>query len=276
MYARLVNRFSATRPGSWLVKHVAARIDPVIFRWSNGRFTSTGAPTLDMLTLTVPGRRSGELRSVQLAYEPDGDDYLVVASAMGQERHPAWRYNLEAADSAMIRLRGRELEVTATVLSDEEKPPCGTGCAEPSHRWPPTSSAPTATSGCSDSPRSSREHRPADPPDRPVPLTRPADPPNWAAGPAPLLPLGSFRRTIAHSGRQQHRRRTPLPPRTDQGSAQVGHLRAGVPFHFRRRAVGWWLDPAAGDEQGGGSTMIDVVTRSLRSAAASSGWASTE
>jgi deazaflavin-dependent oxidoreductase (nitroreductase family) len=121
MYARLVNRFSATRPGSWLVKHVAARIDPVIFRWSNGRFTSTGAPTLDMLTLTVPGRRSGELRSVQLAYEPDGDDYLVVASAMGQERHPAWRYNLEAADSAMIRLRGRELEVTAAVLSDEEK-----------------------------------------------------------------------------------------------------------------------------------------------------------
>lgn len=121
MYSRLVNRFSATRVGSWLVKHVAAHIDPVIFRWTDGRFTSTGKPTVQMLTLTVPGRKSGELRSVQLAYEPDGDDFLVVASAMGQERHPAWRYNLEAADSATIRLRGRVVEVTATVLSDDEK-----------------------------------------------------------------------------------------------------------------------------------------------------------
>ncbi len=93
MYAEMVNRFSATRPGSWLVKHFAAHVDPVVFRWTNGRFTSTGVPTLPMLTLTVPGRKTGELRSVQLAYHRDGDDYLVVASAMGAERHPAWRYN---------------------------------------------------------------------------------------------------------------------------------------------------------------------------------------
>lgn len=62
----MVNRFSATRPGSWLVKHFAAHVDPVVFRWTNGRFTSTGVPTLPMLTLTVPGRKSGEPRSVQL------------------------------------------------------------------------------------------------------------------------------------------------------------------------------------------------------------------
>lgn len=121
MYSRLVNRFSATRAGSWLVKHVAARVDPTLFRWSNGRVTITGKPTLPMLTLTVPGRKTGQPRSVQLAYETDGDDLLVVASAMGQERHPAWRYNLEAADSASVRLPGRELRVTATVLSDKEK-----------------------------------------------------------------------------------------------------------------------------------------------------------
>lgn len=121
MYSRMVNRFSATRPGSWLVKHVASRIDPVLFRWSNGRFTSTGKPTLPMLTLTVPGRKSGEPRSVQLAYHRDGDDYLVVASAMGAERHPAWRYNLEAAGRATVLLRDRQLEVSATVLTDDEK-----------------------------------------------------------------------------------------------------------------------------------------------------------
>lgn len=120
-YDRLVNRFSATRAGSWVVKHVASRIDPVIFRATNGRFTSTGRPTLPMLALTVPGRRTGEPRTVQLAYHRDGDDYLVVASAMGQERHPAWRYNLEAAGGGEVQVRGERFRVTATVLSDEEK-----------------------------------------------------------------------------------------------------------------------------------------------------------
>jgi deazaflavin-dependent oxidoreductase (nitroreductase family) len=121
MYARLVNRFSATKVGSWLVRNVAAKVDPVLFKASGGRFTSTGKPTLPMLALTVPGRRSGEPRTVQLAYATDGDDLLVVASAMGQERHPAWRYNLEAAGGGSVQLPGRVVEVRATVLADDEK-----------------------------------------------------------------------------------------------------------------------------------------------------------
>ena len=121
MYARLVNRLSATRFGSWLVRVFAAKVDPVIFRWTNGRATSTGVPTLPMLALTVPGRRSGEPRTVQLAYEADGGSFLVVASAMGAERHPAWRYNLEAAGGGTVQLRGRRVEVRARMLDDDEK-----------------------------------------------------------------------------------------------------------------------------------------------------------
>lgn len=120
-YARAVNRFSATRLGSLLVKHVASKVDPVVFRATKGRLTSTGVPTLPMLALTVPGRRSGEPRTVQLAYHPDGDDLLVVASAMGQDRHPAWRYNLEAAGGGEVLLRGAAYRVTARVLDAEEK-----------------------------------------------------------------------------------------------------------------------------------------------------------
>ena len=120
-YARAVNRFSATRLGSWTVRHVAARVDPFVFTVTGGRFTSTGTPTLPMLALTVVGRRSGQPRTVQLAYEADGVDYLVVASAMGQQRHPDWRYNLEAAGAASVRLRGRVIQVRAEVLSISEK-----------------------------------------------------------------------------------------------------------------------------------------------------------
>jgi deazaflavin-dependent oxidoreductase (nitroreductase family) len=121
MYSRTVNRFSATKAGSWLVKNVASRIDPFIFTATKGRFTLTGKPTLPQLTLFTVGRKSGEERKVQLAYQRDGGDYLVVASAMGQERHPAWKYNLEAAPEATVQLRGERLEVKATALTDAEK-----------------------------------------------------------------------------------------------------------------------------------------------------------
>jgi len=122
MYSRAVNAFSATRPGSWLVRHLAAKVDPALFRWSGGRATITGVPTLPMLTLTTTGRHSGLPRSVQLAHlaEP-GDRWLVVASAMGQDRHPDWLLNLRADPRARILLPGRELEVDAVELTPSER-----------------------------------------------------------------------------------------------------------------------------------------------------------
>lgn len=121
MYARLVNRFSATRAGSWLVKHVVSKVDPVIFKATKGRFTMGGPPTLPMLALTTTGRRSGEPRTVQLAYHRDGDDLLVVASNMGQVHHPAWRLNLEADPRGRVLMRGETFDVTATLFAPEEK-----------------------------------------------------------------------------------------------------------------------------------------------------------
>lgn len=121
MYSDLVNRFSATPVGSWLVKHFASKVDPILFKLTNGRFTSTGVPTLPMLTMTAIGRKSGQPRDVQLAYHRDGDDLLVVASAMGQERHPAWRYNIEANPEVEIQVRGERYRATATVLDAAEK-----------------------------------------------------------------------------------------------------------------------------------------------------------
>ena len=122
-----MNAFSATRPGSWLVRHLAARVDPALFRWSRGRVAVTGVPTLPMLVLTTTGRRSGRPRAVQLAHiaEPDGT-LLVVASAMGQDRHPDWLLNLRAEPRARVLLPGREVEVVATELDR----------VEAARRWP--------------------------------------------------------------------------------------------------------------------------------------------
>ena len=121
MYSRIVNAFSATSLGSWLVKHFASHVDPLIFRATNGRFTSTGPPTLPMLALTMVGRKSGKSRTVQLAYVEHDGAYHVVASAMGQDRHPGWGYNLEANPDVKLQVRGRRFPARARVLSDEEK-----------------------------------------------------------------------------------------------------------------------------------------------------------
>jgi len=111
-----------TNPVStWVIRNVASRLDPVIFRASNGRFFSMGAPDMPMVTMTTVGRRSGKRRSVHLACIEHEGDHLVVASAMGQQKHPAWRYNIEAHPDVELQLRGERFMARARVLTDAEK-----------------------------------------------------------------------------------------------------------------------------------------------------------
>lgn len=114
-------RLTTSRPFAWFIKHVASRLDPLVFRATNGRLTAFGPPSVPMLTLTAVGRRSGEPRSVHLACVEHEGHPLVVASAMGQERHPAWRYNLEASPECEVQRTGERYRARAEVLSDEEK-----------------------------------------------------------------------------------------------------------------------------------------------------------
>ena len=116
-----VVRLSTSRPFTWWVKHVASRLDPLLFKATQGRLTSMGPPAMPMLTLTAKGRRTGEPRSVHLACIEHEGDHLVVASAMGQERHPAWRYNIEANPEIRVQMRGERFPARAQVLSDSEK-----------------------------------------------------------------------------------------------------------------------------------------------------------
>lgn len=106
---------------TWVIKHVASRLDPWIFKATNGRLTSMGPPAMPMLTMTTIGRHSGHRRSVHLACLEREGDYLVVASAMGQDRHPAWRYNIEANPEVDIQVCGERFAARAQVLADVEK-----------------------------------------------------------------------------------------------------------------------------------------------------------
>lgn len=120
-YARFVNWFSTTPPGTWLASRLAARLDPVVYRLSRGRFTSTGPLTIPQLVLTTTGRKSGARRTVSLGYLADGDAFVVVASNFGKSNHPAWSHNLDADPAASVNVDGRDVGVQAERLDDDDK-----------------------------------------------------------------------------------------------------------------------------------------------------------
>ena len=112
----------STRPAfAWLVRHVLSPLDPIVFRATGGRFILLGPAAVPMVAITMEGRKSGQPRTVQLACLEHDDAWYVVASAMGQERHPAWRYNLEANPDVELQMRGERFAARAEVLSEVEK-----------------------------------------------------------------------------------------------------------------------------------------------------------
>ena len=119
-YVNLFLRLALTSPGRWLFSF-SARLDPIVYRWTRGRLTSTGLVLFPVLALTTTGRKSGKKRAVQLAYAAfDGNAYLV-ASNFGKERHPAWMHNIEADPNVSVQVGSNDYDVTAERLTEDEK-----------------------------------------------------------------------------------------------------------------------------------------------------------
>jgi deazaflavin-dependent oxidoreductase (nitroreductase family) len=74
------------------------------------------------LILTTTGRRSGQPRSTPLIYGTHGDEYLVVASKGGAEKHPAWYLNLDEHPEVTVQVRGDRFAARARTATAEEKP----------------------------------------------------------------------------------------------------------------------------------------------------------
>ena len=106
---------------TWLIRKIAAPLDPYLYKASNGRFTTMAPGSDSMVTITMTGRKTGKPRAVHLACVHHEGDILLVASAMGQEKHPGWRYNLEANPLCEVQTKGERYQARARVLSDAEK-----------------------------------------------------------------------------------------------------------------------------------------------------------
>jgi deazaflavin-dependent oxidoreductase (nitroreductase family) len=75
------------------------------------------------LVLTTVGRKSGHPRSTPLVwFRGDNGSWLIVASAAGAPRNPAWYYNIAAhPDRVQIGIGGHTIAVTAEQLHGEER-----------------------------------------------------------------------------------------------------------------------------------------------------------
>ena len=98
----------------WLNKSAAKRI-----RRKGGKFMG-----FDALVLTTTGAKSGVERTNPVGWFPTGDDdsWLVVASAAGAPKNPAWYYNIAAhPDKITIEMAGRKIPVTAEQLHGPDR-----------------------------------------------------------------------------------------------------------------------------------------------------------
>jgi deazaflavin-dependent oxidoreductase (nitroreductase family) len=105
----------ARQPGRWILplnKLMVKRIR------KSGR-----AMGFNALVLTTVGRKSGTERETPVGWFPGNDgSRLIVASAAGAARNPAWYYNLAAhPDKVQIETGGRKIAVTAQELHGAER-----------------------------------------------------------------------------------------------------------------------------------------------------------
>jgi deazaflavin-dependent oxidoreductase (nitroreductase family) len=99
---------------------VFVKLHDTLYRGTNGwvGHRMPGAPP--SLMLHTIGAKTGQPRSILLAYYRDGDDYLVVASNGGADRNPAWYHNLRAQPKVEINLGRTRLAVTADILLPDD------------------------------------------------------------------------------------------------------------------------------------------------------------
>ncbi|WP_327113067.1 nitroreductase family deazaflavin-dependent oxidoreductase [Streptomyces sp. NBC_01341] len=101
-------------PANWVAKQAE------LYEASGGTkgTTQLGVPCL---LLDYVGRRSGTLRRTVLMYGRDGDDYLIVGSNGGSDRHPLWYLNLLADPAVDVRVGTERFPALAEALPPGEK-----------------------------------------------------------------------------------------------------------------------------------------------------------
>ncbi|WP_439028939.1 nitroreductase family deazaflavin-dependent oxidoreductase [Gordonia terrae] len=120
-----VRRRLAVKIGSipWMPRFLPQIVvsDNAIQAVTGQRLSLLDIADLPNITIKVPGRKSGVVRTTQLLAVPDGPDWLIAGSYFGSPKMPAWVYNVRAADEIEIVVHGETTAATATELTAGER-----------------------------------------------------------------------------------------------------------------------------------------------------------
>jgi deazaflavin-dependent oxidoreductase (nitroreductase family) len=123
-YHELIARVFQTRAGGWMFVNVLHHIDRRLMRWSSGRLNA-GLGTdfrKNGVLLRCTGARSGQRHDIPLLATPLGERFVLIASAGGRPRNPAWYYNLKANPECSLIVSGRgEIACVAHEAQGDER-----------------------------------------------------------------------------------------------------------------------------------------------------------
>ena len=91
-----------------------------LYQVSGGRLGARMMGNQVLLLHTI-GRKSGLTRTNALFYFMDGERYVVIASHLGEPKHPGWYHNLMGRPQTMIQVGTRKLEVQGREAEGEER-----------------------------------------------------------------------------------------------------------------------------------------------------------
>jgi deazaflavin-dependent oxidoreductase (nitroreductase family) len=119
-WVRSIVSLAASRQGSWFFLNVATPIDRRLLPATNGRLSlSIGQP---VLCLEVVGAKSGQIRRTPLMFTEVDGELVMIASAGGAPKHPAWYRNVSANPRVKVYApRGRTGQYIARTAEGEER-----------------------------------------------------------------------------------------------------------------------------------------------------------
>ena len=94
-------------------------INAFLIRISRGR-VGTQLGTQQILILSTVGRKSGQIRSIPIAYFFHEGKYLIVESNWGKDNHADWYFNLQSQPHATVEVKGKTISANARFAEGEE------------------------------------------------------------------------------------------------------------------------------------------------------------
>jgi deazaflavin-dependent oxidoreductase (nitroreductase family) len=113
-------RYGGTTWFATINSRVLPPLDRLVSKATGGRksFSDAAAPTLFLIHT---GRKSGEERRTPLVYVETEGGHAVVGTNFGKPDHPQWALNLLAKAEGRILLHGREWDVRARKVTEDER-----------------------------------------------------------------------------------------------------------------------------------------------------------